>query len=179
MRYEVFYEDQQMGKLRWLIVALFTIIPIMGVCTVILEHGRTDMIVVTVILCVAFSFLIFVAVFFALETTVNNEGINVRLYIRHLPAWMKFYDEHLSWEEIEHVSVDKYKYKSLAEIIRAYILRLPGLGLINTFSTTLLTAQNTGLHILLRNGRKMFVNTNEPDNLKYVLKRLGKLDEQI
>jgi hypothetical protein len=36
-----------------------------------------------------------------------------------------------------------------------------------------------GLHFISKNKRKLFLSTNDPDTLAIVLKKLGKLNEQI
>jgi hypothetical protein len=102
-----------------------------------------------------------------METTVDEKGVHAQYYIRPFPNRMRFRDNYFSWDEITQITVNSYaKYKPYRFDGRHYV-----------FTPNSITGRTVGMYIILKNNRKVFISTNEPENLIYVLNKLGKLNK--
>lgn len=94
-----------------------------------------------------------------MTTQVRTDGIYVRLKPFH-PSFVQY-----AWKDIQQVAISQYnpfEYGGLG------IRRGPmGLGYI--------AIGNTAIHLVLQNGQKVLVTTQQPQEVAEVLRRLGRL----
>jgi hypothetical protein len=159
---KTFYECQQISKLR----LLPTILIVTGVI-IICALDNFDAILIPLIVCVVVCCVLF---FVIMETVIDEEGINVRYGLKYTSLYTEY--DRFSWEDIAKVYISKYK------IAQLQTLSLVGYKS-DIYNMKSVMTKNIGLHIKLKNGRELFISTNEVDSLTDVLKKLGKLSEQI
>jgi hypothetical protein len=92
-----------------------------------------------------------------LETRINDSGVH---YL-YFPFYLKF--RSLRWEEIDEIIVRDYNP----------IREFGGWGIRGTRSNRALTVSGKhGLQLILKNGRRLFIGTQKPDELLAVIQRL-------
>jgi hypothetical protein len=94
-----------------------------------------------------------------LTTRIDKDGIYVRLSPLH------FSDKFFSWNEIEQAYVRQYK-----PILEYGGWGLRGLGRNRAFNIK----GNQGLQLVFRNGKRLLIGTQHPEQMNDLLKELGK-----
>jgi hypothetical protein len=176
MKYSIFHEEQHTNNLlRWMMGLILLIVPVLSMGTAIVEkvkYSNTDDLVITVIVCIVcmlMCLLIGVAVIMiTMETTIDEKGVHAQYYIRPFPNRMRFRDNYFSWDEITQITVNSYA--------KCKLYRFGGRHY--TFTPNFITRRTVGMYIILKNNIRVFICTNEPENLIHVLKKLGKLDKE-
>jgi hypothetical protein len=163
----VYYERQRFRQWwLWLLMAGVNVIFIAGcVEQLFLGHpfGNNPLSDTALIIVSASVFLLAVILLYTtLNTVINKEGIFVWFHPFQLRK------KYFSWEEIERVYIRKYNS------IKEY----GGWGYRGGFSIKGGTAYNIygniGLQIILKNGNKLLIGTNNPDGITEILKKIGK-----
>jgi hypothetical protein len=120
-----------------------------------------------IIIITALIFLLSFSILFArLETEIKPDGI----YYRFLPIHFK--SNRILWENISESYVRKYN--PIADYGGwGFRLGLFGNG------KALNTSGDQGLQIVYNNGKRLLLGTQKPEEIKTVLKNLGKLSEVV
>lgn len=93
----------------------------------------------------------------SLKTKINKDGI----FYQFLPIHFSF--KKISWNEIEHISIRKYN--AIAEY-GGWGLKY---GIFTNRGMSITTNGDIGLQLELKNGKKILIGTNRPEQLKQVL----------
>ena len=114
-----------------------------------------------VVLCMAPLIPVFLISSIRLETEIDQTGV----YYRFKPFHLK--KHFLAWEEIE--SAYQREYKPISEY--------GGWGIKNSFRNgkAYNVSGNRGLQLVLKNGKKILVGTQKPEELEYALEQVNRL----
>ena len=153
------YQEEQSFNQPWLIVLLLLImlIPVVGIIYQV-ELGKqfgTNPVsdVGLFIMLIAFSLPLLLLRFIKLDTRIDPHGI----YYRFSP----FSGKKLTWEEIETAEVLDYGF------IGGWGIRLP-----TKYGTAYNVRGRKGLALILKNGKKILIGTQNPEKLRAHLVRM-------
>lgn len=111
-------------------------------------------------------FFLFLTIFFlisSLLTYVDGSGI----YVRFIPLQRRY--KFFAWDDVEKMYFRKFRLFSE--------FGLGGLTSSLNPDGSYTMSGNIGIQLILKNGRKVFIGTNRPDELRDVLVQLGKIRE--
>jgi len=166
----VFDETQRLK--RWFLLLLLIPVNLIFIAGCVVQIGlskpwgdnpMSDVgLIITTIL-----FLLFTAnmLFISMQTFVDKEGVSVSVWL------FPFYRQTKSflWDDISEVYITKYRP----------ISDYGGWGIRLGFNGTAYNMSgNIALVLLFKNGKKILIGTNNPDELSEVLYQLGKTDEK-
>lgn len=172
----VYYDDKQREKWwAWLVmIGVNLIFMVGGVAQIGFDRpiGDDPMSDVGLIIAEVVLLLLTVMVLSGnLQTYINSEGVFIKYSPYHFND--KFYD----WNNINTVYVRKYKpvpeYGGRG--IRLSRFSFTGQGVIFSRSIAYTVSGRTGLQIELKSGKSVLIGTQQPDELKKVLVKLGKI----
>ena len=161
----IFYEQQQKNQWwYWVLLGGLNLWTIYGCIRQVVfgipfgNKPTNDVMLIIIMVSILLITLALLSV--KLVTLINKDGIFVRFY----PIQLK--QKSFLWDEIEQVYVRKYNP----------VLEYGGWGYRLGFSNKAYNVSgNIGLQLVLKNGQKMLIGTNRPEELTEVLKRLGKI----
>jgi hypothetical protein len=147
----IFHEYRQTGKLwRWFTVAIVSVAVVRGIITA--KDGVHLAIRLAYHVPVA-ALVLFSTFFYTIETIIDDKGISINYRAKYFPARMT-YSKYFAWDEIETVSVGKCS--GITKIIRWRIFRF---RIIDKFRMGRRIANDIGLNIVLKNGKREFITT--------------------
>jgi len=144
----------------WAILIGSTVLSSSMVYIALLKSGETNAVTVVPVVVATHLLIMGLFLFVELRTTVDNRGVSFQFFPFHFKARIK------TWEEIECAYVRKY----------SPIGEFGGWGIRYTFGNGAAynVAGSMGLQLVLKNGKKLLIGTQQPDELGEVLNRLNK-----
>lgn len=170
MRNEVVFSETQRFKQIWIWAILLGVNGLFfyGVITQVFfgkTFGTKPMDDTGLILVMLFVMLLTIFfLYLRLDTTISKDGIHYRF----MPFQREF--RKVPWDSISKSYVRQYKP----------IREFGGWGLRTSFSgggSAYNIAGNKGLQLVYHNGKKFLIGTQKPEEMKDVLKKLGKLSD--
>lgn len=160
-----FQEQQRQGVLGWLIlifvISIFVIAAIkqIGFDKQFDDQAKSDLGLIVTAVVVSLS-IVLLLVFSKLQTYINAQGI----YIRYLPFQFKY--KFIDWNTIEKVYLRRYNP----------IIEFGGWGIRRSLrGTAYIMKGRVGLQIVIMNRKKILLGTQEPEYMKNILTKLGKI----
>ena len=145
----------------WAILIAATVLPASAAFIALLNHtgGMTTKIFACTMVMPVIIIALFI--FFELRTVIDEIGISYQFFPIQLKPRLK------RWEDIE--KADVRTYSPLSEF--------GGCGLRYTFGngTAYNVSGNMGLQIVFKNGKKLLVGTQRPEEINELLRRLNKV----
>lgn len=170
-----YYEKQREKWWAWLVMIGVSLVFIMG-CVVQIgferPFGNNPMsnagLIITTVTTLFVSLLVLSG---NLQTYINNEGI----FVRYSPYHFKY--RFYAWNNISHICVRGYHpFREFGgRGIRLFRWQFMGKAVHLTRSIAYTIGGKTGLQIVLKDGKKILIGTQQPDELNRVLIKLGKI----
>ncbi len=161
MKEEVLFNEKQRFTQWWIWVIIFMacIIPLWQIYTAIINYQNALSNPSTYIGLITILLLMGLLLSTKLETKIQNDGINVRF----IPFIFKY--KVYNWDLIDKVYLRKYN-----PIVEYGGWGLRGFGKNRAFNIS----GNQGLQLEFKDGRRLLIGTHKPDEMKDVVKLLGK-----
>lgn len=122
-------------------------------------HYNSFLVSLAIMIAITLSFTIF-----RLDTIIRRDGI----YVRFLPFHLKF--KHYAWNDLTKSFVREY----------AALSEYGGWGLrvgLSGKGTAWNVSGNKGLQLEFKDGKRLLIGTNQPEQISETLKKLGQLNE--